>query len=122
MEAMLLSVLLFLCSGILQAQRIIDTEYGQVRGHLVNVNNGVEQTTVEVFYGIPFAKDTSGPRRFSVSFRAAYEYTYNVIVIIIILRTCQFFRRFCDTVTKSTKYRKHIPKSTMTDTFGYYIN
>ena len=64
--------ILSICSWLAHAQRVVDTEYGQVRGHLVNVYNGVEQTTVDVFYGIPFAKDTSGTRRFTVGFLISF--------------------------------------------------
>ena len=64
---LLINGFLFLCFGLALTQRVVDTEYGQVRGHVINVDNGVKQTTVDVFYGIPFAKDTSASRRFRVS-------------------------------------------------------
>jgi carboxylesterase type B len=51
---------------ITHAQRLVDTEYGQVRGHVINVDNGREQTTVDVFYNIPFAKPPIGALRFAV--------------------------------------------------------
>ena len=63
-HALLYAVLI--ASGSVHSQNVVSTEYGPVRGHLVKVNNGVEQTTVEVFQGIPFAKETSGARRFMV--------------------------------------------------------
>ena len=53
--------------SVAQAQRIVDTEYGQVRGHAISVDNGREQTAVEVFSGIPFAKPPVGALRFAVS-------------------------------------------------------
>ena len=63
----LVYVFTLILSGCTLAQRVVDTEYGQVRGHVINVNNGITQTTVDVFHGIPYAKDTSGARRFAVS-------------------------------------------------------
>ena len=51
---------------------IVDTEYGQVSGHFVNVDNGRDPVMpIEVFHGIPYAKDTSGPLRFAVSIQKA---------------------------------------------------
>ena len=52
---------------VAHAQRVVDTEYGEVRGHAVNVDNGREQTVVDVFYAIPFAKAPIGALRFAVS-------------------------------------------------------
>ena len=54
------------CISSVIGQRVVDTQYGQVRGHVVWVDNGRENTTVDVFYGIPFANDTSGALRFLV--------------------------------------------------------
>ena len=56
--------------GVITLSRgsIVDTEYGQVSGHILSVDNGRDGgMDIEVFHGIPFAKDTAGPRRFAVS-------------------------------------------------------
>ena len=64
------SVLCLVLVAWTDAQRVVDTEYGQVRGHTVNVNNGREQTAVDVFYAIPFAQSPVGALRFAVSWTA----------------------------------------------------
>ena len=44
----------------------VDTEYGTVRGRVLNVHNGVQTSDINVFQGVPFAKDTAGVNRFRV--------------------------------------------------------
>ena len=79
-----------LCIGLAQAQRIVDTEYGEVRGHVVNVNNGIKQTTVDVFHGIPYAKNTSGARRFLVNTHFKYNFENTKLYEFLILSIYTF--------------------------------
>ena len=62
---------------------IVDTEYGQVSGHILNVDNGRDgMMPIEVFHGIPFAKDTSGSGRFAVSIVSDSRSIFILIMIL----------------------------------------
>ena len=64
---MLRTLLVVCCYALALAQKQVDTQYGPVVSHVVNVSNGETQTTIDVYYGIPFAADTSGNNRFRAS-------------------------------------------------------
>ena len=75
---------LLLCLSVTMAPAravTVTTSYGPVSGQTVDVDNGRDVTSVDVFLGIPYAQDTSGSNRFKVI--TDINNTFRFIIFIV---------------------------------------